>query len=151
MHSRPSLDQHQNTITNYMYLGLLPFFAGTLGPWVFPDWESWFIDIFFFYSALILVFLSGCLWAVALFSELLQGSRHIHMAIILSLWPLVAYFLPDIAALSLMMVGFLWLLFWEKCFVNKLYPSWYQKLRHSISFIVVACHMLSIWNLIKVN
>ncbi|MFT7223376.1 MAG: hypothetical protein ACI82Z_000910 [Cellvibrionaceae bacterium] len=146
-----SIERHQDVVTNYIYLGLLPFFGSALGPWIFPSWESWFTDVFFFYSTLILAFLAGSLWAVALFTKAVRQSRHIHMAIVLSLWPLLAYLLPKLIGLSLMIAGFLLLLFWEKCFINSFYPAWYQKLRHNISFIVIACHMLTIWNLIRVD
>ena len=147
---RNTVEQHRDTITNYMYLGLLPFFACALGPWVFPDSENFLSQLFFFYASLILVFLAGALWAIALFAETEFRSRHIHIAIAFSLWPLASYWLPSVRGLGLMLLGFLLLLFWEKCFMNTLYPEWYQKLRHKITFIVVACHMLSIWNLIRV-
>ncbi|MFT6221415.1 MAG: hypothetical protein ACJA0C_000818, partial [Candidatus Endobugula sp.] len=35
--STSRLNPHQDTITNYMYLGLLPFFIGAFGPWIFAD------------------------------------------------------------------------------------------------------------------
>ena len=142
-------EQQQQTITNYMYLGLLPFFGCALGPWVFPDYEILLSKLFFFYASLILVFLAGVLWAVSLFTDIDYRTRQIHTAIAFSLWPLVCYFLPDIIAISLILIGFLLLLFWETCFHKNLYPNWYQTLRHKITFIVVACHMLTIWNLIR--
>jgi hypothetical protein len=143
-------EQHQDSITHYMYLGLLPFFAFALGPWVFIDFEYVLVDLFFFYSTIILVFLAGSIWAISLFAEIDFRQRHINTAIVFSLWPLVSFFLPKIYGVGLMLVGFLLLLFWEKCFINKVYPSWYQQLRHKITFIVVACHMLTIWNIIRV-
>ena len=140
---------HQTLITNYMYAGLLPFFAGALGPWIFADSEVLLTGLFLFYASLILVFLAGVFWAIALFNQLPNHHRHFHTAIIFSLWPLAAYLLPTIYATMLMMVGFLLLLFWEKCFINSIYTNWYIKLRHQITFIVVACHMLVIFNLIR--
>ncbi len=145
------LNPHKETITNYMYLGLLPFFIGALGPWVFADYEPWFNDSFLVYSTIIYAFLSGTLWATALFghSEDKQEfiGRHIHAAIICSLIPLFSYFLPLIYHASIMLLAYLALLFWEKLFLHTIYPSWYQALRHRISFIAVACHMLVIWNI----
>ncbi len=144
------LNNNEDLITNYMYLGLLPFFICSLGPWVFIEYELILSKLFFFYSTMILTFLSGILWALALFSKIEHRQRHINTAIIFSLWPLVSYFLPITYGVGLMLIGFLLLLFWEKCFINILYPNWYHKLRHKITFIVVACHMLTIWNLILV-
>jgi len=143
------IDDNQNTITNYMYLGILPFFICALGPWVFADFEARLTTVFLFYSSIILVFLSGIIWSIALFSGISHPSRHIHVAITFSLWPFAAFFLTPMLATGLLLAGFLLLLFWEKCFINTIYPSWYQKLRHQITFIVVACHMLVIFNLLR--
>ncbi len=147
-----------------MYLGLLPFFIGAFGPWVFIDYEPFFIKAFLLYSFIIFSFLAGALWAIALFvipqntmiqeqeSGLAQehGSRYIHSAIIFSLWPLACYFLAPLYATGLMLLGFLLLLFWEKKVINILYPLWYKALRHKITFIVIACHMLTLLNIIRV-
>ena len=147
-------NDNQTIITNYMYAGLLPFFAGALGPWIFAESEALLTELFLFYSSLILVFLAGIFWAIALFipvptTSMPNPPRHIHAAIVFSLWPLGAYLLPTIYATAVMMIGFLLLLFWEKRFINPHYADWYQKLRHKITFIVVACHMLVIFNLLK--
>ena len=142
-------NHHQELITNYMYLGLLPFMICAFGPWILVDYKTALTSLFFFYSAIILVFLAGTLWAIALFTGIEHRRRHIHAAIIFSLWPLVCYFLTDLYAVALMLIGFLLLLFWEKCFINPTYRNWYQTLRHKITFIVVACHMLTLWNIIR--
>lgn len=147
--ANPISDQHQQYINHYMHLGLLPFFTGALGAWVFPQYQDPLHQFFFFYSSLILVFLSGVIWAVALYSQLEHRLRHSHMAIVLSLWPVACYFMPNLISISMMLLGFLVLLFWEKCFINIAYPTWYQDLRHKITFIVVACHMLTIFNIMN--
>ena len=157
------LNIHQSTITNYMYLGLLPFFIGAFGPWVLIDYEPFFIKAFFLYSSIIFSFLAGALWAIALFimpnktigdeqasqSDSEHSSRYIHSAIIFSLWPLICYFLAPLYATGAMLLGFLLLLLWEKKAMNTLYPLWYQALRHKITFIVIACHMLTLLNIIR--
>lgn len=153
------LSKHQDTITNYMYLGLLPFFAGALSPWVFIDYEAIAVNLFFIYSAIIFSFLSGVIWATVLLKNTEQineektngehNKRHLHAAIIFSLFPLAAALLPDTFKIGLMLLGFLLLLFWEKLFLNSLYAQWYQQLRHKITFIVVACHMLTLLNIIQ--
>ena len=143
------LNKHQDTITNYMYLGLLPFFAGALTPWVFADYESIAVELFFIYSAIILAFLAGVVWASVLLKDEPHNTRHLHMAVTLSLFPLIAALLPALFKIGLMLLGFLLLLFWEKLFLNHLYANWYQQMRHKITFIVVACHMLTILNIIQ--
>jgi hypothetical protein len=147
------LTTHQATIINYMYLGLLPFFAGALGPWIFADAELWLSQIFLHYSTIIYAFLAGTVWASALFGHDENNrqfiNRHLHAAIVFSLIPFFSYFLPLGYHTAVLLVGFAALLFWEKIFLNTLYPSWYQQLRHRITFIVMACHMLVLWNLIR--
>ena len=142
-------NDNQLLITNYMYAGLLPFFAGAFGPWIFAEAEVVITRWFLFYSSLILVFLAGTLWAIALFTGLTKASQYIHVAIIFSLWPLGIYLLSAPYATAMMLIGFLLLLLWEKCVINSHYADWYQKLRHKITFIVVACHMLVIFNLLR--
>jgi hypothetical protein len=144
-----SVNNQQPVITNYTYAGLLPFFASALGPWVFADYTQHFAAFFIFYAAIILVFLAGALWGIALYSDISLRARHLHTAIFFSLLPLLAYFLPHTIGIGLMLLGFLLLLFWEKCFVNNIYPQWYQTLRHKVTFIVVACHMLMLLTLIR--
>ena len=157
-----ALSDRQDIITNYMHLGLLPFFIGAFGPWVFIADEPFFIQSFLFYSSLIFVFLAGTLWATALFStpknSELQNtktdhnrSHTIHVAMVFSLWPLGCYFLAPLPATGLMLLGFLLLLLWEKKHINQYYPAWYIALRHKITFIVIACHMLTILNIIRTD
>ena len=146
------IESQQDVITHYMYLGLLPFFASALGPWILPESEVQLTRFLLFYSAVILVFLAGAMWAIALFvgpAYVSPARRHIHIAILFSLWPVGAYFLMDAYAIALMAMGFLLLLFWEKCFFKTIYPAWYQVFRHKITFIVVACHMLALFNTIR--
>ena len=140
---------NQELITNYMYLGLLPFFACAFGPWVLVDYETQLVDLFKIYSNIVLVFLAGALWSISLFKNIEHRQRHSHAAIIFSLWPLFSVTLPDILVLGFMALGFLLILLWEKCFINPIYPLWYQTLRHKITFIVVACHMLAMWNVLR--
>lgn len=151
---KPSLlNPHQDTINNYMYLGLLPFFVGALGPWIFGDYEIWLSELFLIYSTIIYAFLAGAIWATALFAHNENNQafigRHIHAAIICSLIPAFSFFLPDLYRAGIMLMSFLALLFWEKLFLQDIYPKWYQQMRHRITFIAVACHMLVIWNLIR--
>lgn len=164
------LSDYQDTITNYMHLGLLPFFIGAFGPWVFIANEPFFIQSFLFYSSLIFVFLAGSVWATALIATPKNtepqntnidndidnhihnnGSRTIHVAMVFSLWPLGCYFLAPLYATGLMLLGFLLLLLWEKKHLNQYYPAWYIDLRHKITFIVIACHMLTILNIIRTD
>lgn len=151
MTSPKFLDQHQLLISQYMHAGLLPFMAGAFLPWVFADWEAAITQWFLLYSGLILAFLSGILWAVGLFIEEEQSPRpkHFHGAIIFSLIPLFAFALPPLWQAGTLACGFFALLRWEKKHSNHFYTLWYSELRHKITFIVLACHMLVIWSLMR--
>jgi|GEM_PF-656236 len=146
-----TLDSHRETITNFGYLGLLPFFMGALGPWVFAYKEVFLIDTFTAYASVILAFLAGSLWSIALFTPLENPTRHINTAMALSLWAFFSLWLPAFATVICLLAGFLWLLFWEKCFLTQTYPAWYQQLRHKLTWIVVACHMMVLWNLLRTD
>jgi hypothetical protein len=151
----------QDIVTNYTYLGLLPFFIGAFGPWIFIANEPLLIRLFLFYSSIIFVFLAGSLWAIALFINSkndkavenikASGFGSIHCAIVFSLWPLGCYFFAPLYAAAIMLLGFLFLLLWEKKHINQYYPEWYQALRHKITFIVIACHMLTILNILRAD
>lgn len=147
------LEPYRDIIANMVYVGLLPFFMGSLGPWILASYEAEFSTFFLFYSTIVYSFLAGSIWAVALFAhDRAQAPfirRHLYAAIILSLIPLIGYFLATGYHVMVMLLAFLLLLFWEKLFLHTVYPHWYQQLRHRITFIVVACHMLVIWNLMR--
>lgn len=145
-----SIEKHKNIVSRYMHLGLLPFLAGPFIPWILPDQLNLVTEVFFAYSLIIFAFLSGVIWASALLRSEHCPARNLHLAIIFSLLPFIAVFLPTMAKIGFMMVSFLVLLYWEKRFMSSIYPDWYQQLRHRITFVVVACHMLVIANLTTV-
>ncbi|MBB4658283.1 DUF3429 domain-containing protein [Parvularcula dongshanensis] len=56
------------------YAGLLPFAAGALAPWVFPAFANAFLGWLLAYGAVILSFMGGARWALAMTSpEARQG------------------------------------------------------------------------------
>ncbi len=138
----------KHKVINTGYLGLLPFFAGALGPWVFIEQESQFVEFFTIYSFIILSFMAGCAWAYGVFA----GASHPQFAINLGLSiigvALVASLTPTLASIGLLAFGFFLLWFGEKLWLAQDYPDWYQQLRHKLTWIVIACHMLTVWNII---
>lgn len=140
-------------VTQYMYLGLIPFFIGAIGPWLHDSWTQALSQFFIAYAAIILAFLAGALWGISLFSSVNVSSKQLHAAITFSLIAFipVIQFLPisDVYRVICLGIGFLCLLNWEKRTLASLYPAQYLQFRHKISFIVLGCHMLVVWNLIR--
>lgn len=140
------LDTRKNLVRNYMLAGLVPFFVLGFGLWVMEGDPVRLGELFFLYSTMILVFLSGVLWAFALSYH---QERQLHAAIVFSLWPLPAHFLPDFMGIFLMAVGFLLLLLWERKVLKSMLPLWYSSLRVHISWLVVICHLAVVVRLVK--
>lgn len=146
-------DKQFSNIVQYMYLGLIPFFIGAIGPWILNSWTATLTQFFIFYAAIILAFLAGALWGISLFSSIELSSKQLHAAILFSL----VAFIPTISLIPItdelrvicLGIGFFCLLNWEKRTLDSLYPQQYLQLRHKISFIVLGCHMLVVWNLMR--
>lgn len=126
--------------------GLIPFLAGAVCIYVAPVlWQALAIKAFIFYSAVILSFLGGIHWGVAM-SQDAPDTRAFSIRLVLSMvpsllaWPslLLNY---DAAALVLM-VGFLLVRLYERQASSaQRLPRWYQNLRSLLTVVVVLCHL----------
>ncbi len=129
------------------YAGLLPFLGPAFLVWILPEATAQtFVSVFVIYSALILSFLGGLLWAAVLLrSELHDAYRPILWGGIgASLTGLLAAFVvPDIA-LALLAVGFVMLRQLEQRFLLSVYPEAFAVMRDWLTRIVLACHV-SVW------
>ena len=136
--------------------GLIPFLAGAIAVFVAPVlWQALAIKAFIFYSAVILSFLGGIQWGVAMGQES-SDTRGFKDRLVLSVvpsllaWPalLIDY---DDAALVLM-VGFLLVRLYERQRSSALrLPSWYQRLRSLLTAVVVLCHLAVLARLTLMN
>ncbi|MGC3871736.1 DUF3429 domain-containing protein [Halomonas sp. GXIMD04776] len=126
--------------------GLIPFLAGAICIYVAPVlWQALAIKAFVFYSAVILSFLGGIHWGLAM-SQDASETRAFDVRLSLSMvpsllaWPALL-FNYDAAALILM-VGFLLVRLYERqsSSVQRL-PHWYQNLRSLLTVVVVLCHL----------
>ncbi|SHE56020.1 Protein of unknown function [Modicisalibacter ilicicola DSM 19980] len=136
--------------------GLVPFLAGAIIVFVAPVlWQALAIKAFIFYSAVILSFLGGIHWGVAMGQEV-SDTRGFKDRLLLSMvpsllaWPALLLDYDD-AALVLM-IGFLLVRLYERQrSVAASLPAWYQRLRSLLTAIVVLCHLAVLARLTLMN
>ncbi len=114
-------------------------------------WQVMAIRAFLFYGAVILSFLGGVQWGVAMSLEP-AGSAGFRGRLLLSMvpsliaWP--ALLLHPFTAAWLLVAGFLVVRLHEAGRDSReLLPHWYQTLRTLLTVVVLACHGAVIWRL----
>ncbi|MCA1768832.1 MAG: DUF3429 domain-containing protein [Halomonas sp.] len=132
--------------------GLIPFLALSSASWLAPvAWQVIAVPAFLYYSAVILSFLGGVQWGVAMSLES-DDSRGFRSRLVLSMvpsliaWP--ALLLHPVIGAWVLIAGFL-LVRLHECgkMSRELLPVWYQSLRNLLTVVVVTCHGLVIWRL----
>lgn len=132
--------------------GLLPFVATAAAGWLAPvAWQGVAIQAFLYYAAVILSFLGGIQWGVAMSLEPAGGPGFrarilLSMAPSLIAWP--ALLLHPVTAAWVLLVGFL-LVRLHECgrASRELLPAWFQSLRHLLTAVVLLCHVAVLWRL----
>lgn len=91
------------------YLGVLPFAACVLVATMtsVTPWRTLATDIMVAYGGIILSFLGGIHWGRVLLQDSGDAPRVLHWSVLPSLLGLVVLLLPTVAALALLMVGFI--------------------------------------------
>lgn len=126
--------------------GLIPFVGlATVVLLSVPGWQAVAFQAFLYYSAVILSFLGGVHWGVAMSLDH-EGSHHfssrmvVAMAPSLLAWP--ALMLSPRFALLALMTGFLLIRLYEAQAdsVERL-PPWYTSLRTLLTVVVVISHL----------
>ncbi|WP_089658755.1 DUF3429 domain-containing protein [Franzmannia pantelleriensis] len=133
--------------------GLLPFAMTLTMAWVAPsDWQAWAVSAFLFYSAVILSFLGGVQWGVAMSLDAPEDAAFAarmlrSMLPSLIAWP--ALLLSDLAATVILLAGYLLIHAYESQPVSRArLPGWYRSLRRSLTLCVVGGHGLMILRLV---
>ena len=121
------------------WAGLLPF-IGLTALAIFTLWQDLMVHAFLVYSAVILSFLGGIHWGLAM----REGVTPVTARLLLCMAPpLVGWFsvgfLPDMPALAVM--GFSYLI-WLKYDLNAVSDDWYEKLRKPITFVAAGTHFI---------
>ncbi|MEM7401969.1 MAG: DUF3429 domain-containing protein [Pseudomonadota bacterium] len=124
------------------YLGLLPFILSSAFIWL-PEFQNIAVKSLSVYAAMILTFIGGVHWGIALKSPQLTDSKKNNsiknqfiFSTIPSLlaWATIVFLQPF--ALFILAIGFA--LFWqfEKSLYQQYLPNWYLQLRNRLTLIV---------------
>lgn len=126
------------------FLGLLPFLAFTLGGLLDLQAEA-SIRLFVSYSAIILSFLGGVHWGLAMLRND-APTRELHWSMLPSLLGIAvfvaAHWSPSLVLLCILAVGHLFWLKFEKRHLQHEDYAWYLELRGRLTFTVVALHVI---------
>jgi hypothetical protein len=132
--------------------GLLPFVASLAVTWMAPiAWQVIAVRAFLAYGAVILSFLGGIQWGVAMCREDTDeaGFRtRMLLAMVPSLVAWSSLLLHPITGVWVLAIGFVLIRLFELSRKGGArLPDWYQSLRRLLTLIVVVCHGLLIWRL----
>ncbi|WP_245184795.1 DUF3429 domain-containing protein [Halomonas salinarum] len=132
--------------------GLLPFVAATLAAWWAPlTWQAPVVTAFLYYSAVILSFLGGIHWGLAMGRDApapaaFRGRVLLSMAPSLIAWPALLW--GGMPGAMLLMLGFMAVRGYEASAAGGAgLPGWYRRLRNVLTAVVVACHLAVILRL----
>ena len=132
--------------------GLLPFLVSAAAAWLAPiAWQVLAIRAFLGYGAVILSFLGGVQWGVAMCRER-PGEDAFRVRMLLAMVPsLVAWpalLLHPLTGAWVLVAGFVLVRGHELSREGRArLPDWYQSLRTLLTLVVLACHALVIWRL----
>lgn len=132
--------------------GLIPFVATASLAWLAPvAWQVVAVDAFLYYSAVILSFLGGVQWGVAM-SQAPADSPGFRLRLLASMapsliaWP--ALLLHPLTGAWVLASGFVLVRLYELTERSRpMLPGWYHAMRMPLTLIVLACHGLLIWRL----
>ena len=156
--NQPSLETQNQRITDaaktrrvawiLSLAGAIPFVALTLCLVMFAPTHPFYDiaqDALKTYGAVILSFLGGIRWGLAMRSPDPETGRHVFVAsVIPSLLGWFAIFLPAPYVYGLLAIGFAGQGSWDSFAAQKgLFGLWFAKLRITITTIVVACMVLA--------
>jgi hypothetical protein len=151
-----SLDGEHRLPIRLGLAGLLPFIATALGAWWAPGaWSVYAIQAFVYYSAVILSFLGGIHWGLAMGrdapkSPTFRGRVMLSMVPSLMAWPALLW--GGAPGTALLMFGYIAVRGYEASATGSVgLPEWYRGLRNVLTIVVVACHLaviLRFWQLL---
>ena len=123
------------------YAGLIPFVLAALAihvPWPGAALST---TIFLSYGAVILAFLGGIQWGLALTPGVERANERVVVGVLPALiaWPLLVLPAPA-TAIIVLAAGFAALWLWERrrCAITG--PAWYPALRTRLTLAVLLCH-----------
>ena len=127
------------------WLGVLPFVALTAtNSLAIGEVHFWAAQILTHYGAIILTFMGGVHWGIALTTQDRNRVYLYTVGIMPSLISVVAILLPAKYALLVLVAGFIALLLYDLCLVRKeVLPAWYGGLRLNLTLTVALCLIIA--------
>ena len=120
------------------YLGLLPFFISLVLSFLVQDWQSSALQVFIFYSAIILSFISGTFWHAAVKQH---NTKQQVISNIFSLLAFCSLMLSQSMALIVLALSYLFIFLYEKSLMTRNSTTKkYIKVRFQLTVIVVLLH-----------
>ena len=124
------------------YAGLIPFVVPVLVLWWYPGWAEQAIRVQHAYAALILSFLGGIYWGVALNR---QAAGWIWVSVLPSLWAWPTLLMPPLTATVMLAVGFalMWPLDRAAC-QRGWTRQWFYRLRLTLAAVAFLSLLLGL-------
>ena len=124
------------------YAGLIPFVVPLLVLWWHPDWAEQAVVIQHAYAALILSFLGGIYWGVALNRQSAVG---IWLSALPSLWAWPALLMPPVAATWMLATGFALMFLLDRTARQRGWiRRWFFRLRLTLGLVAIASLLLGL-------
>ena len=135
----------QDQVKIFSYLGLLPFILVPIIAWISPQtaFDNNLIEFFYSWSTLMLAFMIGTSWSLAL-----KNNRTIYMVVVLFALLFVGiiffYLISSnvIFFLAVLLILYEMQYFFEKNLIKD--EDWYKNLRFHLTFSIRICHLLMI-------
>ena len=135
----------QDQVKVFSYFGLLPFILVPIVAWISPDaaYDNNLIEVFYFWSTLMLAFMMGTLWGFAL-----KKNQSIFSAVALFALLFMGIFFFYLGSRDVIFYLIILLILYEiqYIFEKNLIKEvvWYKNLRFHLTFSIRICHLLMI-------
>ncbi|MCG8518632.1 DUF3429 domain-containing protein [Marinobacter sp. CA1] len=126
-------------------LGLLPFVAGAAAVLLWPERQAQMMELFYLYSAGILVFMAGVYWPIGL--QLQQHCYPVSPVVVMALSQAffvtagVAVLLPMTIQAVLFPLAYLLLYLVDAVWMKSFWPAWYLRLRLALTAVAMATQL----------
>jgi len=135
----------QDQVKIFSYLGLLPFILVPIISWISPEaaYDNYLIEVFYSWSTLMLAFIIGTSWSLAL-----KNNQSIFMVVAqfaLLFIGIIFFYLASnniIFFLVILLILYEMQYFFEKNLIKDV--DWYKNLRFHLTFSIRICHLLMI-------
>ena len=152
MTEKIALNRVETIGTRLGYFGLVPFIFGAISALLSHELDKLLLHAFVFYSVIIISFMAGIQWGLAL----VKGSRQAVRLLFSVIPPLLGWMcvltLPHHFLLSIL--GGVYLLQWflERPILLELdISTWYREMRPRLAYITAGCHLFIFFRILTLQ